>query len=198
MLRIIWIYGLISGSIIVASIVIGIMLGTDSMGGGGEAIGYLIMLIALSVIFVGIKRHRDRELGGVIRFRTALAMGVGIAGVASLAYALGWEVYLAATDYRFIGEYTEGLIAAKKAAGASAVELAKLQVDIAWMKDVYANPVKRMAMTAVEIAPVGLTVALVSAILLRNPRFLPAPQESDCSESDEANPSDREAPGKSI
>jgi hypothetical protein len=173
MARIIWIYGLISGSIIIASIVIGIMLGTDSAN-GGEAIGYLIMLIALSVIFVGIKRHRDRELGGVIRFRTALVMGIGIAGVASLAYTLGWEAYLAATDYRFIGEYTDSQIAKKIAAGASAAELAKLQVDIAWMKDVYAHPIKRMAMTAVEIAPVGLTVALISASLLCFERILPA------------------------
>ncbi|WP_299694913.1 hypothetical protein [Hydrocarboniphaga sp.] len=34
----------------------------------GVALGYMIMLIALSAVFVAIKRHRDIELGGVIRF----------------------------------------------------------------------------------------------------------------------------------
>jgi hypothetical protein len=42
------------------------------------------------------------------------------------------------------------------------------------MRDVYASPVQRMAMTFTEIFPVGLLVALVSAALLRNPRLLPA------------------------
>ena len=45
----------------------------------------LIMLVALSSILIGVKQHRDGALGGVIRFRTALAMGLGIALVASLA-----------------------------------------------------------------------------------------------------------------
>jgi hypothetical protein len=38
----------------------------------------------------------------------------------------------------------------------------------------YANPMIRMPMTFAEIFPVGLLVSLVSAGLLRNPRFLPA------------------------
>ncbi|HYJ83405.1 MAG TPA: hypothetical protein VEW26_11280 [Allosphingosinicella sp.] len=36
------------------------------------------------------------------------------------------------------------------------------------------NPLFRMPMIFVEIFPVGRLVALVSAALLRNPRFLPA------------------------
>jgi hypothetical protein len=38
----------------------------------------------------------------------------------------------------------------------------------------YANPVLRALMTAAEIFPVGVLVALVSAALVRNPKFLPA------------------------
>jgi len=40
------------------------------------------------------------------------------------------------------------------------------------------NPLFRLPMTFVEIFPVGLLIALVSAGLLRNPRFLPARQRS--------------------
>ncbi len=38
----------------------------------------------------------------------------------------------------------------------------------------YAKPWYRMPMTFAEIFPVGILVSLVSAALLRNPRFLPA------------------------
>ena len=46
------------------------------------------------------------------------------------------------------------------------------------MAEAYRNPLFRLPMTFVEIFPVGLLIALVSAGLLRNPRFLPARQRS--------------------
>jgi hypothetical protein len=42
------------------------------------------------------------------------------------------------------------------------------------MATMYRNPLYRIPITFVEIFPVGLIVALVSAALLRNPRLLPA------------------------
>ena len=42
------------------------------------------------------------------------------------------------------------------------------------MRANYANPLFRIPMMFIEIFPVGLLVALVSAALLRNPRLLPA------------------------
>jgi hypothetical protein len=38
----------------------------------------------------------------------------------------------------------------------------------------YANPLFRLPMTFIEIFPVGMLVSLVSALVLRNPRALPA------------------------
>ena len=38
----------------------------------------------------------------------------------------------------------------------------------------YANPLFRLPMTFAEIFPVGVLVSLVSALVLRNPRALPA------------------------
>ena len=46
--------------------------------------------------------------------------------------------------------------------------------EMAAMKTNYANPLYRMPMTFIEIFPVGALVALVSAALVRNPKFLPA------------------------
>jgi hypothetical protein len=38
----------------------------------------------------------------------------------------------------------------------------------------YANPLLRLPMTFLEIFPVGVLIALISAAVLRNPKVLPA------------------------
>jgi hypothetical protein len=170
MIRLILTYGLISGLVIVLSITANIVLA----GGHSLWLGYLIMLVALSSILVGVKQHRDRALGGVIKFRTALMVGLGIALTASLAYVAVWEAYLALTHYAFMDQYTASMLAAKRAAGVSGAAYAKAAAEMETMRRQYANPLYRLPMTLMEIFPVGLLVALVSAALVRNPRFLPA------------------------
>jgi hypothetical protein len=175
MAKITLVYGAIAGAIAVGVITLGIVLGgEDGDHSGGLAFGYLIMIVALSLIFLGVKRYRDRDLGGVIKFGKALIVGVAIAAVAGAVYVAGWEAYLAATDYAFIDQYTAAVIEKKQAAGLSG---AALQTEIAKldaMKKAYAQPLLRFGMTFIEIFPVGLIIALVSAALLRNPKLLPA------------------------
>jgi hypothetical protein len=61
------------------------------------------------------------------------------------------------------------MLAAKKAEGLSGAAYDALVAEMAQMTKNYANPLFRMPMTFIEIFPVGLLVALVSAALLRNP-----------------------------
>lgn len=170
--RIIWVYGSIAGIILASSFAIGYVLGAG-MDDHNIVTGYLVMLVAMSLVFVGIKRYRDTVHGGVISFLPAFGVGMGIAGVASLFYVLGWEAYMYATDYGFMNAYIDSMIAAKQAAGAPPAEIAKFTGEMNAFKADYAKPLYRMMVTLSEIAPVGLIVALVSAGLLRNSRFLP-------------------------
>ncbi len=172
MLRYALIYGAIAGAISITVITLGLVFGDGNTG--SQAFGYLIMIVALAMIFVGVKRYRDRDLGGVIKFGPAFMLGLAIAGVAGIAYVLGWEAYLASTGHAFIGEYTAGVIEAKRAAGMAGAELEKLIAEMDAMVENYANPLFRMPMTFLEIFPVGLIIALISAALLRNPKVLPA------------------------
>lgn len=173
MSRTILTYGLISGAVIIGGIIITVLIGGDAPH-SNVWLGYLIMLVGLSSILLAIKQHRDKALGGVIKFWPAFLIGLGVAVVASLAYVLIWEVYLALTHYSFMEQYVAATLAQKKAAGVSGEAYAKLAADLEAMKRSYANPLYRLPMTFAEIFPVGLLVALVSAALLRNPRFLPA------------------------
>lgn len=173
MARIILTYGLISGAIVTAGII-----GTIALSGGAPHanvwLGYLVMLVALSAILVGVKQHRDQALGGVIRFWPAVGVGVGIALVAAAAYVVVWEGYLAATGHRFMDDYIAQMLATKRAEGVSGPAYVALEREMEAARAQYANPLLRMSITFVEIFPVGLLIALVSAALLRNPRFLPA------------------------
>jgi hypothetical protein len=173
MSRTILTYGLISGAVIIVGIIITILIGGDAPH-SNVWLGYLIMLVGLSSILLAIKQHRDKVLGGVIKFWPAFLIGLGVAVVAALAYVLIWEVYLALTHYSFMEQYVAATLAQKKAAGLSGEAYAKLAAEMEAMKRDYANPLYRLPMTFAEIFPVGLLVALVSAALLRNPRFLPA------------------------
>lgn len=171
--RIIAVYGTIAGIIVVAGMQLGIHFVSDH-GSFGMVVGYLTMLVALSMVFVGVKRYRDTALGGVIRFWPAFGVGLGIAGVAGLCYVLGWEAYMYATNYSFMDVYVKQALAEKLASGASAPAIAKFTAEMAAFKAQYADPLFRMPMTFAEIAPVGLVVALVSAAILRNSRAFPA------------------------
>lgn len=174
MARLILTYGLISGLIIIAGIIATLPLAHSPGHSGGVLLGYLIMLVALSSILMGVRQHRDRVLGGAIGFWPAFGIGLAIAAVASVAYVVAWEGYLALTHYSFMGEYVEQTLAAKRAAGVTGAAYAKLAAELEAMKVAYADPVQRLPMTFLEIFPVGLLVVLASAALLRNPKFLPS------------------------
>lgn len=167
-------YGILSGTITIATLILALVVSDGGSFLSSELFGYLTMLVALSMIFIGIKRYRDQELGGVIRFLPAFAMGLAIAVIAGLVYTLVWELYSISTDYAFIDSYVNGAIEAKRAAGLTGDRLAQEIAALEAMRTNYGKFYIRMPMTFLEIFPVGLVIALLSAALLRNPKILPA------------------------
>ena len=166
-------YGFLSGLVIIVTMITGIVFSGHESFFSSEWFGYLVMLVALTFIFVGVKRYRDVERGGVIKFLPAFLMGLAIAAAAGVAYVAVWEIYLATTGYKFMDQYIAGVMRAKQAAGVSGAALAEEMARLEAMRVHYANPLFRIPMTFMEIFPVGLLVSLVSALLLRNPRILP-------------------------
>jgi hypothetical protein len=174
MLRTILIYGVIAGLIVVAPTFLYFLWAKPDMSDHSALLGYTIMLIALSTIFVAVKSYRDKALGGVIKFVPALLMGLGISVVAGVIYVVGWEIYMALTNYTFAAAYGDSMVEAARAKGASPAEVEALAAQMEAFAEQYANPLFRVPVTFIEIFPVGLVVSLISAALLRNSRFLPA------------------------
>lgn len=167
------VYGGLAGLIIV-----GISLAAYGTGLVGHStsplFGYTVMLLALTMIFVGVKRYRDVELGGVIGFGRALAVALGIGLVASIIYAAAFEIYVAVTGFDFVAWFAEARQQELAASGASPAAIQAELAQIRAFGESYDTIPERVPFHFLEIGPVVLVIALISAALLRNPRLLPA------------------------
>jgi hypothetical protein len=174
MLRLILIYGVIGGAIVAVPMLVSMRATTaGNIPENAALYGYLSMLLAFTMVFVGIKHYRDKVLGGVIRFLPALGIGLGVSAVASLFWVAGWEITLA-TGFDFGSAYMDSVVAAAQARGAPAAEIERIRAETADFLVLYANPLFRVAVTFAEMFPIGALISLLSAALLRNSRFLPA------------------------
>ena len=116
MLKRIFLAGLIGGCISGGFLLATSVFGRDSAMQGheyGALFGYAAMLVALSVIFVAIKRQRDLAQGGVIKFLPAFGMGLAITAFAGVFYVIAWEITLAITGWDFATEYMNAMVEAK-------------------------------------------------------------------------------------
>src|SRR6188768_4357700 len=66
-------------------------------------IGYASMLIAFSLVYVGIRNYRDKYNGGVISFGKAFKIGIMIVLIASTIYVLAWLI----DYYYFVPDFLE-------------------------------------------------------------------------------------------
>jgi len=172
MTRIVVIFGLISGAIAAALMWIMFAVMNTGILGHSLVLGYATMIISLSLVFFGVKSYRDNN-GGRITFFKGLQVGILISLICAVCYAASWEVYYRTSGGNFMAEYTVQYIADMKEKGASEDLIAKTQKDMADFAVMYQNFFVRFGMTLLEIVPVGIVVALVSAGLLRKREMLP-------------------------
>ncbi len=165
-------YGLLAGAIISILMLLGFALWENGAINfdNSELIGYGSMVIALSMIFFGIKSYRDNYQNGTIKFVKGLQVGALITLIASLMYATAWETcYQTIPEIKnsFMDKYAEHSLDKMKAKGASPVEIEQKAKEMADMAEMYKNPVIRFGITLLEILPVGIVITLVCAAALR-------------------------------
>ena len=164
-------YGFPVGLLIICTMVASFTAFGLHSGTGSVVVGFALMLFYMSLIFFGVKRFRNVEQGGVIRFAKAFGLGLAMAAFSGLAYVLVWEIYVGFTGDSFIAQYTDHLIELEKAKDTSAGDLAAF-IETAEIREAkYANLSYRMPVTFLENFSMGFIVALVSALSLHNPKF---------------------------
>jgi hypothetical protein len=163
-------FGLISGAIISAMMLVTVPFGEQIGFDTGAIIGYTSMVVAFLLIYFGIRSYRDSVAGGTIRFGRAFAIGALITAVAAVCYVATWQVvyYNFAPD--FLEKYGEYAIEKERAAGASDAALAAKRAEMAQFAEAYQNPLVNIAYTFLEPLPVGLIITLVSAGVLSRRR----------------------------
>ncbi|HZS43944.1 MAG TPA: DUF4199 domain-containing protein [Blastocatellia bacterium] len=172
MKKVVLIWGLISGLIIAAmtwlnaSLVFDLnLVGTDK----SELLGYTSFVIALSVIFFGIKSYRDNYRKGLVTFWKGVQIGVLISLVATVFYFGGAEIYsMAKPEFK-----VKVLKVQEDEMTKHAMPAEQIERNMALMKKLFDNPVLFFAACFIEMFPVGLVITLICAAILRKKEILP-------------------------
>lgn len=161
-------FGLISGAIMMAMMVISMMINKNNCASDTSMlIGYSTMVLAGILIFVGVKSYRDNQQNGFITFGRAFKVAALIALISSLVYVAVWMVLSYTVYSDFMEKYSAVMIEKAKASGITPEELAAKQAEMEKMKEWYKNPLFRAGITFLEPLPVGLILSLLSALILK-------------------------------
>lgn len=169
----IFVFGAISGVIISAFMsislaVMGCGSGDNDGGTGSMIIGFSAMAVAFSFIFVGVRNFRDKQNGGTLTFGRGLLLGCMISLVASTLYVITWAVEFHFFMPDFMDKYAAMQVRQLKESGMSGAALDEAVKGIESTRYSYNNNPLVFAMyTYMEILPIGILIALISALILR-------------------------------
>ncbi len=163
MKKIILIFGLIIGTILCANMIVMVnMMYSSTDFKGHDIVGYAAMIVLFSLIFFGVRSYRNRHLNGVISFGKAFKTGTLIALTASTMYVVIWLFYYYVFVPDFIDVYTSYVLN-----NCTEADLQAKAAEMADFKEMYKNPLFVILITYSEVFPIGLVVALVSALILK-------------------------------
>lgn len=167
-------FGVIAGLIVALPMLAYVLsLPADASRMPSILLTYLLMLVALSMVYFGIRHYRDKALGGGIAFPPALGLGLAISAVAGVFYAAAWEVSQAFMSFDFADLYAKTMVENVRAAGGDAEALAAARKRAEDFLALYRQPAFRISMSFLEIFPVGVLVSLISALMLRKNGDIP-------------------------
>ena len=167
MKKIVLSFGLISGAVLSAMMLLTLPF-LDRIGfGRAEVIGYATIIAAFLLIFFGIRSYRERIAPAPLTFSRALLVGLLIALVASACYVATWELLYFKLAPGFAEKYAAYAIEHARASGASQQEIDTTTREMAQFKAIYDNPLTNAAVTFLEPVPIGVVVSVISAAVLR-------------------------------
>lgn len=169
MKKIVLTYGLLAGVIVAAFMVYGTYhLKNNPDFEGSMVLGYTGMLVAFSLVFIGVKNYRDKQNNGTITFAKALKVGSLISLIASSVYVGVWliEYYCLFPD--FMDKYSETMLKNIDRATMTTAEISAKTEEINRYREMYKNPLWVIVITYAEVLiPVGLLVPIITALILK-------------------------------
>ena len=166
MKKTVWTFGLISGAILSAMMLLTMPFQLRIGPERGMIIGYTTMVLAFMLVYFGVRSYRDNVAGGEIGFGRAMAVGSLIVLVASVCYVATWELMYYQLAPEYAAQMQAHMIERAQAGGGTPQEVAERVAEIQRFAEMYRNPAFNAAITFLEPLPVGLVFALVSAGIL--------------------------------
>lgn len=160
-------FGLISGAIS-AVMMLATVPFADRIGfNKSEIIGYTVIVLSALLVFFGVRSYRENASGGRLTFGRGFAVGILITLLSSLCYVATWEIVYFKFMPDFADKYAAHMIERAKSSGASQEKIEKTTREAKQFKEMYNNPSMNVALTFIEVFPIGLGVTLLSAAILR-------------------------------
>lgn len=161
-------FGLISGTVASALMMLGVVPFIDEIGfDRGMYFGYAAIVLGFLLVFFGIRSYRDNVANGQVSFGKAFQVGILITLISSVFYVVTWQALYYTVYHDFMDKYAAYMIEQAKSEGATEAALQKQKAEMDEFKKAYENPFINAAYTFMEPFPVGLVVTLVSAGILR-------------------------------
>lgn len=163
MKRIVFIYGIIIGTVLCINMVVMMnLMYTNPDFKGNDILGYAAMVLLFSLIFFGARNYRNKYQNGLITFGKAFKVGALIALISATIYVVVWLFYYYLFVPDFIDVYTTYVLNET-----SAAELPAKAEEMEQFKEMYKNPLFVVLITYFEVLPIGLLIALISAWVLK-------------------------------
>lgn len=161
------VFGLISGGLsslmMVATVPFADRIGWEK----GEILGYTTIVLSALIVYFGVRSYRENAGGGRLTFGRGFAVGILITLISSACYVGTWEIVYFKLMPGFAEKYAAHMVERAKASGASQQKMDETERKAKQFKQMYDNPAINVAMTFMEVFPIGLVVTAVSAGILR-------------------------------
>jgi hypothetical protein len=160
-------FGLIAGAVSAATMLVTIPF-ADRIGfEKGEIVGYTAIVLSALIVFFGVRSYRENAGDGRLTFGRGFAVGILITLISGACYVGTWEIVYFKLMPGFAEKYAARMVDRAKASGASQQKLNETERQAKQFKQMYDNPAINVAMTFMEVFPIGLIVTAVSAGILR-------------------------------
>ena len=161
------VFGLISGAMSATLMLVAIPFADRIGWEKGEILGYTGIVLSALMVFFGVRSYRENVGGGRLTFARGFAVGILITLISSACYVGTWEIVYYRLMPGFADKYAAHMVERAKASGASQQKVDEAAKQAEQFKKMYANPVINVAMTFMEVFPLGLVITAFSAGLLR-------------------------------
>lgn len=159
-------YGVYSGLLICTLTLISWYLFSGLDLGTQELLGYASMVVALSLIFFGIRHFRERENSGSLSLGEGLRIGLGISLITALCFGILDVIYVKWLNPEFMDTYYQTVLADLKASLPSA-EFEQRKQEMEAQKALFSSAGMTFLLMFATVFFIGFVITLIAAFVLK-------------------------------